>query len=109
MRGASIDAQDSIGGTALSQAIRIHPDLAIHLLRRGASANTFTREGVTPAWSVKVAIDDQQAGPMRTRYEQLRDLMIAKDAKWPPDSPEVVREQMRAKGLTSLVPPGHKR
>jgi hypothetical protein len=35
--------------------------------------------------------------------------MIAKGAKWPPDSPEVVRGQMRAKGLTLLVPPGHKR
>jgi ankyrin repeat protein len=109
-RGAEINAQDSLGETALTEAIdTLHLDVALYLMRRGATIATFTRGGVTPAWSVHVSINRQQPGPFRTKLEQLRDLMIAKGAKWPPDSPEVVREQMRAKGLTPLVPPGHKR
>lgn len=108
-RGAEINARDSIGGTALGKAVRLHPEIASLLVRGGADVGAFDRGGVTPAWSVFKDIERQQAGPYRTKLEQLRDLMIAKGAKWPPDSPEVVREQMRAKGLTPLVPPGHKR
>ncbi|MCC7100117.1 MAG: ankyrin repeat domain-containing protein [Rubrivivax sp.] len=108
-RGAEINAQDSLGGTALSTAIGLHPDIAIFLLRQGAAIGSATSTGVTPAWAVNIAINRYQPGSFRAKHEQLRDLMIAKGAKWPPDSPEVVREQMRAKGLTPLVPPGHKR
>jgi hypothetical protein len=46
---------------------------------------------------------------MRPQYEQLRDLIIKKGAKWPPDPPEVVRDQMRAQGIKPVVPLGHKR
>lgn len=108
-RGADINAQDSIGGTALTTAIGLHPDIGIYLMRHGAKIDTFTKTGLTPAWAVSTAINRYQPGPFRTKHEQLRDLMIAKGAKWPPDSPEMVREQMRAKGLTPAIPPGHKR
>ncbi len=106
-RGANINLRDSIGGTALTEAISTHqPDVAIYLVERGAGLNTFTANGVTVPWSVQGVINRQQPGPLRTKFEQLRDLMIQKGAKFPPDSPEVVRDRMRAQGLKPAVPPG---
>lgn len=109
-RGADIDARNNIGSTALDSAVNtLSPNIAIFLVQKGASVKTHYSNGSSTAWAVHLSIEDQRPGPLRTQFEQLRDLMIAKGAKWPPDPPEVVREQMRAKGLTPAVPPGHKR
>jgi len=108
-RGADINARDSIGGTALTQAIGTHPEIVLYLVNRGADANTNLTNGVTVGWSVYKRLERLAPGTMRTQHEQLRDLMIKKGMKWPPDPPEVVRDQMRAQGFTPAVPPGHKR
>jgi hypothetical protein len=99
-RGADIDVQDSIGGTALLSAINTHqPDRAIYLVEQGASLSALTTRGVSPLWSVTGIIDRQHPGPMRSKYEELRDLMIAKGAKYPPDPPAQVRQWMKSQGM----------
>lgn len=109
--GARIDERDSIGGTALTEAISARkPDIAIYLVRQGADFNTYITIGVSPAWSVHRAINGTRPGnPVHEQFLELRDLMIAKGAKWPPDSPVEVRDQMRARGETPVVPPSQPR
>lgn len=109
-RGADINARDSIGGTALHEAINTRlPEIALYLVGRGADVETHRTNGVSVTWSVHTALDGLQPSPLRSQFEQLRDLTVARGAKWPPDPPEVVRERVRAQGLTPAVPPGHKR
>ena len=109
-RGTDVNARDSIGGTALSGSITaMNPEIALYLVNHGADFNTNTTNGVSVGWAVHKELGRQAPGPMRTRFEELRDLMIAKGAKWPPDPPEVVRDHMRAQGLKPAVPPGHAR
>lgn len=109
-RGAELNLQDSIGGTAFYEALTtMQPEIAIYLLKRGAYFDTTTVNGVTPTWSVSRSLDRLQAGPVRSKFEELRVLMIAKGAKWPPDPPEVVRDQMRRKGMKVVVPAGQKK
>lgn len=43
--------------------------------------------------------DDENLRKRRADLEQLRDLMIARGAKWPPDDPATVREKRKAQGL----------
>ena len=109
-RGADINARDGIGGTALSDATLTKPDIALYLVNHGANINSFDVTGVSVTWSVYDELEDRgQEDPLRPKYEQLRDLMIQKGAKWPPDPPEVVRDRMRAQGLEPAVPPGQAR
>lgn len=99
-RGADIDVQDSIGGTALLSAINTHqPDRAVYLVEQGARLDVLTTGGVSLMWAVSSIIDRQHPGPMRTKYEELRDLMIAKGAKYPPDPPAEVRQWMKSQGM----------
>ena len=106
-RGANLDIRDSIGGTALTEAIATnHVDSAIYLVEQGADFNTVTVNGVTPAWAVHLSIEDLQPSELRTQFEQLRDLMISKGAKFPPDPPVKVREWMREQGMEVVVPYG---
>ena len=91
-RGANVRSRDGIGGTALDAATdSMQPDIAIFLVNSGADANTHLMNGASVAWGVHLTINRQQPGPLRTKFEQLRDLMIQKGAKFPPDPPEVVR------------------
>ena len=109
-RGADINARDSLGATALDQATTAdHPGIALYLVQHGAKWDTYTVNGVSIGWSVKWTLDRMQPGPVRTQFEQLRDLLISKGMKWPPDSPDVVRDQMRARGERVVVPAGKKR
>jgi len=111
-RGTRINERTAnVGYTALDEAIdRVKPDIAMYLLQQGADFNTYTGLGVTPAWAVYLEVKDGQPGhPMHTKFLALRDLMIAKGAKWPPDSPPEVRDQMRARGETPIIPRGHTR
>lgn len=109
-RGADINARDRIGRTALEEAINVnHASIALYLVQRGAKVDTYTVNGVTIGWSVKWALDSLKPGPLRTQFEQLRDLLVSKGMKWPPDAPEVVRDQMRARGEKVVVPAGKKR
>jgi len=99
-RGADLNVQDSIGGTALLSAINTNqPDRAFYLVEQGADLNKLTTRGVSAMWAVKLSIDGQQPGEMRTSFEKLRDLMISKGAKYPPDSSAEVRKWMRSQGM----------
>lgn len=110
-RGARIDDRDSIGATALDEAItRSKPDIAIYLVQQGADFNTYITVGASTTWAAYLAINDTRPGnPIHEQFLQLRDLMIEKGAKWPPDSPIEVRDQMRARGENPPVPPGQPR
>lgn len=110
-RGTHIDARDSIGGTALTEAISYRsPDIAIYLVGQGADFNTYKTIGSSPAWATHLAINGTRPGnPIHEQFLELRDLMIEKGAKWPPDSPIEVRDQMRARGENPPVPPGQPR
>lgn len=110
-RGTRIDDRDSIGGTALTEAISYRsPDIAIYLVSQGADFNTYKTIGSSPAWATHLAINGTRPGnPIHQQFLELRDLMIAKGAKWPPDSPMEVRDQMRARGENPPVPPGQPR
>ncbi|SDT88662.1 ankyrin repeat domain-containing protein [Halopseudomonas salegens] len=109
--GTRIDDRDSIGRTALHEAsTRMKPDIAIYLVQQGAEFNTYTAVGSSIAWGVYLDINDTRPGnPIHTQFLELRDLMIEKGAKWPPDSPIEVRDQMRARGENPPVPPGQPR
>ncbi len=99
-RRADLDVQDSIGGTALLSAINTNqPERAFYLIEKGADLNKLTTGGVSAMFAVQDTIDSQQPGEMRTRFEKLRDLMISKGAKYPPDPPAKVREWMRSQGM----------
>ena len=110
-RGTHIDDTDSIGGTALHTATTsVEPDTAIFLIDQGADFKTHKTNGSSVSWSVYLSVQDMRPGnPIHTKYLELRDLMIEKGAKWPPDSPIEVRDQMRARGENPPVPPGQPR
>ena len=109
-RGTDINARDSLGRTALYQSITAdHTDIALYLVQHGAKADTYTVNGATIGWLVKLTLDRMQPGPVRIQFEQLRDLLISKGMKWPPDAPDVVRDQMRARGERVVVPAGKTR
>lgn len=109
-RGTNIDARDSVGGTALHTAVNVNnPEVALYLVRQGANFNTAKGNGASVAWSVYLTIRDMEPSTLRSQFEALQAEMIAKGAKFPPDPPEVVRDQMRAQGLKPSVPPGKTR
>jgi len=70
-----------------------------------SASNAHTTNGVSTAWMLHFVTDGTDpTNPIHTQFLRLRDLMIEKGAKWPPDSPEQVREQMRARGEISATP-----
>jgi ankyrin repeat protein len=99
-RGAHLETKDSLGVTALITAMDTNqPERAIYLVEKGANVDVIEDNGVSAMWSVKLSIESQQPGEMRTQFEKLRDLMISKGAKYPPDPPAEVRKWMRAQGM----------
>src|SRR5690606_18984078 len=99
-RGADLETKDNLGVTALITAMDTNqPDRAIYLVEKGANVNAIENSGVSAMWSVKLSIESQQPGEMRTQFEKLRDLMISKGAKYPPDPPAEVRKWMRSQGM----------
>lgn len=99
-RGANLEAKDSLGETALVAAIDTHqPERAIYLVEQGADVSTFNNSGATAMYAAQLRINRQQPGDMRTQFEKLRDLMISKGAKYPPEPPAKVREWMRSQGM----------
>jgi uncharacterized protein len=100
-RGADLEAKDILGDTALSAAIAAHyPDRAMYLLDRGASIETYSTGGATPAWTVHLILRRlDPSSELYRQYDQLRLMMIERGAKDPPDSSETVRAWMKSKGM----------
>jgi len=106
-RGTRIDDRTAnVGYTALDEAIHYRdPDTAIYLVQQGSDFNLYTVNGSSTTWAVHLAINGTDpTHPIHAQFLRLRDLMIEKGAKWPPDSPEQVREQMRARGEIPATP-----
>jgi ankyrin repeat protein len=100
-RGAALETKDSLGETALVAAIDTHqPDRAMYLVEQGADVNTYNNYGATAMYAVHLRIERQQEGSaLRKEYEKLRDMMIARGAKYPPEHPAQVREWMKSQGM----------
>ncbi|HKU37873.1 MAG TPA: ankyrin repeat domain-containing protein [Polyangiales bacterium] len=100
-RGANLEAKDTLGDTALSAAIAAdNPERAMYLLEKGASIETYTTRGATPAWTVHLIMRRlAPSSELYRRYDQLRLMMIERGAKDPPDSAETVRQWMKSKGM----------
>lgn len=100
-RGADVNQRDSIGGTALHEAINsVNPDVALYLIERGADVNLPLTNGVTPAWSVQRSLGRQKPGSeLAQKFERLRDAMVRRGARFPATPPADIRQQMKAKGL----------
>ena len=80
------------------------PDIAIYLLEQGSEPNFRMNNGVTTAWIVHYKLNNLQPDDDRSQFIQLRDKMIERGVDFPPPPPVEVREQMRAEGLTPVVP-----
>jgi ankyrin repeat protein len=100
-RGADVNLPRDNGETPIFSAIlTMEPERARYLAEHGADVNVSTSGGVTPGWAIHSIIQRQQPdSALRRRFEDLRDLMISKGAKWPPDPPDKVRAWRKAQGL----------
>ncbi|MFN7725441.1 MAG: ankyrin repeat domain-containing protein [Rubrivivax sp.] len=100
-RGADVNQRDSVGGSALTEAIStVQPELALMLVERGANISLPKVNGVTPAWAVQLALQDQvPASELAVKFARLRDAMAQRGAKFPALSPAQMRQQMKAQGL----------
>ncbi|NDL69729.1 ankyrin repeat domain-containing protein [Vreelandella alkaliphila] len=110
-RGADIHyrLREGVGSSPFDRsATGTKPEIAIYLLEQGAEPNIRLRTGVTTAWRVHNRIQGT-GGTEQAGYLQLRDMMVELGVEFPPPSPVEVREQMRAEGLTPIVPFGHDR
>lgn len=105
-RGANVNQRNSIGGTALSDAISVlKPHIASYLVERGADVNAVKSNGVSAPWSVQTVLRRQQPGSeMFENFQRLRESMIAKGATFPPLSPDDVLERATAQGMEKAPP-----
>lgn len=103
-RGAAINARSRVNVTPLLEAINTSkPDVAEYLVEQGADVNAITGRGASVLYSVQSIIDRQQPGSdMRQDYERLRDLMIEKGAKHPPEGAEEVRQRAQRQGFQEV-------
>lgn len=99
-RGASIDRKDSLGNTALMDALQsMQLDHVMFLLDRGASPHFVNINGVSFAGQLQFQIGRQQSGsPAQRRMLQVRDRIVGMGVAWPPPSRDEERERMRARG-----------
>ncbi len=101
-RGADVNKQDSLGNTVLNQALSSYQlDQVEWLLDHGASPNGVDINGNSFASQLQFQISRQQQGS-RTQQKliEIRDRIVHMGVKWPPDSREVEKERMRARGQT---------
>lgn len=100
-RGANVNLAASDGETPIFSAIfTLEPERARYLAEHGANLAVSTVGGVTPGWAVYTIINRQQPdSEMRRRFEELRDFIISKGAKWPPEHPDKVMAWRKANGL----------
>jgi ankyrin repeat protein len=100
-RGADVNLPRSNDETPISSAIfAMEPERARYLAEHGADVNLSTSAGATPGWATHTIIERQQPGSaLRRRFDDLRDFIVSKGAKWPPDPPDKVRAWRKSRGL----------
>lgn len=110
-RGARLEARDPVGATALVAALTAsHLDAVELLVARGADVRTADDFGVSFFYMLAIVLEDEgEDSPLRPRLLALRDRYTWDGVGSTPEAPAVVRERMRERGLTPLVPPGAER
>jgi len=110
-RGTRLDDRtEMMRRTALTETIRGRPDIALYLIGQGADFTIGNAVGYTPPWEIHEGLEQQPPNEFfHEKWLVLRDAMIARGAKWPPDPPVVVRDLMRARGELVRVPRGQDR
>lgn len=100
-RGANVNLRDSIGGTALDDAINIaEVDTATYLIGSGADVQAVKTNGDSARWGVDWHMSKLQRGTEKfEKFDQLRQLMISKGAKFPAEPPAKMREWMKSQGM----------
>jgi uncharacterized protein len=93
---ANLNAKNSLGETALFSAIDTASfQAADMLIAAGADVNITNKRGGTFAWGVHKTVERQAGSPEKRKLaEALRDKLVAKGIKFPPDPPQVVRQKM---------------
>lgn len=99
-RGASIDKKNTLGNTALMEALQgMQLDQVMFLLDRGASPHFVNINGVSFAGQLQFQIGRQQNGsPAQRRMLQIRDRIVGMGVAWPPSSRDEERRRMRERG-----------
>jgi uncharacterized protein len=100
-RGADLNLRDSIGGSALWEAIEgTTAEVAVFLLERGADPNIVTTRGITPAYAVQKKLARTKLDSDLYRHLlRTQQLMQEKGARFPADPPAKVREWMKSQGM----------
>jgi uncharacterized protein len=93
---ANVNAQDSLGQTAIFQANRLSSFHAVKMMiDRGAKTDVVDKRGLTFAWSVHKEVGRQAQNPEQlARITAIKNLMMQRGIKFPPDPPQVVRQKM---------------
>lgn len=94
-RGADVDQPDSLGRTALSEALAVvDADKALYLIEQGANVNATMTNGVTIAWSLQNRIARQVAhSPTALKLERVKQAMEQRGVKFPATPPAQVRQE----------------
>lgn len=101
-RGADVNKRNSLGNTVLNQALSSYQlDQVEWLLDQGADPGGVDINGNSFASQLQFQINRQQQDS-RTQQKliEIRDRIVRAGVKWPPDSREVEKERMRARGQT---------
>jgi ankyrin repeat protein len=100
-RGADVNLARDNGETPIFSAIFTgEAERARYLAEHGADVNVSTSAGVTPGWAIHTILERERPdSALRRRFEELRDFIVSKGAKWPPDHPDTVIAWRKANGL----------
>jgi uncharacterized protein len=106
--GANVNAVDSVGNSVLYHTLTGRQfDQTEYLLKAGANPAVRNRLGVSFAWGLQNALGKAEKGtPAEKKLQEIKTLAQQKGMKWPPDSPELERDRMRARGEKPVVPSG---
>lgn len=96
-RGANVNARDSLGNSAIMEAIGVFAiDEVNYLLDHGADPKVVNKLGVSFAWKVYDKVLRQKDDPFK-RYPKilaLQDRLIRAGVPWPPLSPQEMRKKL---------------